>query len=264
MRQAGRYPATVRFANADSNINNDSKADVRAMSFAVEPRRRHASRLLDERPAHVSHQRRARVRHDGQGGHGADDGGGRVGTAVQGQSCRLPGLPSSARDSSIRRCSRTRRRRYWSTVPFRQGPTDVIKYSLTPCVGNPAADLQPDDPNTLQDELVRHLETDTTMSCFDFGLQLLDTHGHDVLGTAAGRRVLDRERQRGMEGIAGALSHGGASHASCRRRSLPAATCEAWHIDVTEHSTSDSAPLGSINRARWRAEAASRKARLEQ
>jgi catalase len=32
----GRYPATVRFANADSNINHDLKADVRAMSFAVE------------------------------------------------------------------------------------------------------------------------------------------------------------------------------------------------------------------------------------
>ncbi len=66
------------------------------------------------------------------------------------------------------------RRRYWSTVPYRHGPTDVIKYSLTPCVGNPAADLEEFDPNTLQDELVRHLETDTVMSCFDFGLQLLD------------------------------------------------------------------------------------------
>ena len=32
-----KYPATVRFANADSNINADSKPDVRAMSFAVEP-----------------------------------------------------------------------------------------------------------------------------------------------------------------------------------------------------------------------------------
>ena len=66
------------------------------------------------------------------------------------------------------------RRRYWSTVPFQHGPTDVIKYSLTPCVGNPAADLEEFDPNTLQDELVRHLEADTVMSCFDFGLQLLD------------------------------------------------------------------------------------------
>jgi hypothetical protein len=45
---------------------------------------------------------------------------------------------------------------------------------------------------------------------------------------------------------------------------LPPATCEAWHIDVTENSTADTTPVGSINRARWRAEAASRKARLGQ
>ena len=45
---------------------------------------------------------------------------------------------------------------------------------------------------------------------------------------------------------------------------IPAATCEAWHIDVTENSTPDSSPLGSINRARSSAEAASRKARRGQ
>jgi hypothetical protein len=33
---------------------------------------------------------------------------------------------------------------------------------------------------------------------------------------------------------------------------------------VTENSTPDTKPLGSINRARWRAEMASRKARLGQ
>ena len=45
---------------------------------------------------------------------------------------------------------------------------------------------------------------------------------------------------------------------------LQLATCEAWHIDVTENATPDTTPLGSINRARWHAEAASRKARLGQ
>src|SRR5450631_933522 len=30
------YPAIVRFANADSNVNPDSKPDVRAMSFSVD------------------------------------------------------------------------------------------------------------------------------------------------------------------------------------------------------------------------------------
>ena len=34
------------------------------------------------------------------------------------------------------------------------------------------------------------------------------------------------------------------------------------YIDVNEHSTPDSTPIGGINRARWHAEVASRKARL--
>jgi hypothetical protein len=37
---------------------------------------------------------------------------------------------------------------------------------------------------------------------------------------------------------------------------------EAVYFDVTGNATPDSAPLGSINRARWPAEAASRKARM--
>src|SRR5271170_2713513 len=32
----GVYPAVVRFANADSNINSDFKPDVRSLSFSVE------------------------------------------------------------------------------------------------------------------------------------------------------------------------------------------------------------------------------------
>src|SRR5437667_12643839 len=32
----GVYPAVVRFANADSNINSDFKADVRSLSFSVD------------------------------------------------------------------------------------------------------------------------------------------------------------------------------------------------------------------------------------
>jgi hypothetical protein len=37
---------------------------------------------------------------------------------------------------------------------------------------------------------------------------------------------------------------------------------EAAYFDVTGNSTSDSRPVGSINRARWPAEVASRKARI--
>jgi hypothetical protein len=43
---------------------------------------------------------------------------------------------------------------------------------------------------------------------------------------------------------------------------LPLEASEATYFDVTGHATPDSAPLGSINRARWHGEVASRKARL--
>ncbi len=32
--------------------------------------------------------------------------------------------------------------RYWSTVPFRHGPIDVVKHSATPSADNPARPLQ--------------------------------------------------------------------------------------------------------------------------
>ena len=43
---------------------------------------------------------------------------------------------------------------------------------------------------------------------------------------------------------------------------LPDAECQARFIDVTKFSLPDHRPIGSINRARWVAESASRKARL--
>jgi hypothetical protein len=39
---------------------------------------------------------------------------------------------------------------------------------------NPARALQRRNPNALQDELIRHLEQDRTMSGFDIGLQFRD------------------------------------------------------------------------------------------
>src|SRR5436853_2961595 len=39
----GVYPATVRFANSDSKINSDFKADVRSLSFSVDLARKGAA-----------------------------------------------------------------------------------------------------------------------------------------------------------------------------------------------------------------------------
>jgi hypothetical protein len=38
-----------------------------------------------------------------------------------------------------------------------------------------AESLQKTNPNGLQDELIRHIDQDSRMSGFDFGVQLLDT-----------------------------------------------------------------------------------------
>jgi hypothetical protein len=153
------------------------------------------------------------------------------------------------------------RRRYWSTVPFRHGPSDVVKYSATPCAGNPGGDLRPGDPDALQNELVRHLDADAQMSCFDFGLQLLDPSTMTYWGR-------HRDASFWIENASIEWPESDAPFHTVGRLTLTAksqlapAACEAQHIDVTENSTPDSAPLGSINRARWRAEAASRNARL--
>ena len=59
-------------------------------------------------------------------------------------------------------------------MPFRHGPIDVVKYSATPSPDNPARPLQRKNPNGLQDELIRHVQEDSKMSSFDFGVQFLD------------------------------------------------------------------------------------------
>src|SRR3984893_11482105 len=44
----GVYPAQVRFANADQNINSDFKPDVRSMSFSVDLTREGTTAIPDE------------------------------------------------------------------------------------------------------------------------------------------------------------------------------------------------------------------------
>jgi hypothetical protein len=151
--------------------------------------------------------------------------------------------------------------RYWSTVPFRHGPADVVKHSATPSAKNPAAPLRRSNPNGLQDELIRHINEDGKMSSFDFGLQLLNTEKMTYWG----------KRQDASFWIENASVKWNETeapfHTVARLTILPKSQlrqgdAEATYIDVTGHSTPDSAPVGSINRARWAGEVASRKARM--
>ena len=150
--------------------------------------------------------------------------------------------------------------RYWSTVPFTHGAGEVVKYSLIPAADNPSRPLQK-TPNCLRDELVRHVDEDDRMSEFEFALQFLDVEQM----TCQGKRHepsfwVENANVEWMETES-------PFHVVAHLRLLPKSAllpheCEVFAIDVTEHPMPDSRPIGSVNRARWAAEAASREARL--
>ncbi len=264
----GTYPATVRFANAASQVLADSKPDVRALSFSVEfpaglvaptPTRQDFSMnnapIFPINDAHAFAVLMKVEAADGMWGKAKvvfslsfRDFGGLFKTAVRG---------SREEHGPLRPYQQVR---YWSTVPFRHGPDDAIKYSAIPGAGNPGQPVQ-HGPNVLRDELIRHINEDAQMSYFDFGLQLLDTERMTLKGVRRDASFwienasVEWNEAEAPFHIVGRLTLVAGS-------GLPAAVCEAQHIDVTENAAPDSQPLGSINRARWAAESASRKARL--
>ena len=263
----GIYPAVVRFANADPNINSDFKPDVRSLSFSVDLTR------------------------DGV----ADDGTSRQDFSMQ-NATTLPINDSAAFLATIKLLTASNQAavlwslpfrdklkvlrtltlaelqarqtikpyqqlRYWSTVPFRHGPIDVVKYSATPSPDNPARPLQRNNPTGLQDELIRHLKEDGKMSRFDFGIQFLDVERmtywskqRDASFWIENASVEWNETE--------APFHTVAKLTLLPNSQLPSDASEAAYFDVTGNSTPDSTPVGSINRARWPAEVASRKARM--
>jgi len=150
--------------------------------------------------------------------------------------------------------------RYWSTVPFRHGPVDIVKQSAIPSSANHAHPLKKGNPDALKDELLRHLDNDAVMSSFDIGLQFLDpatmTYGgerHDASFWVENASVEWNEAQ--------APFHAVARLKLLAKSRLSPQDEEATYFDVTANATPDSEPLGSINRARWRSEVASRQAR---
>lgn len=266
----GIYPAIVRFGNADPNKNSDFKPDVRSMSFSV----------------------------DLTGGDAAGSGanGGRQDFSLQ-NTTTLPINDSDAFLAIMKlltapnpavglwslpfkdklRVLRTltllqfqihqtikpyQQMRYGSDVPFRHGSVDVVKYSATPSPDNPAQPLQRSNPNGLQDELIRHVQEDSKMSSFDFGVQFLDTGRMTYWGKRRDANfwienasIQWSEVQAPVHTV-GRLILAPKSH-------LQRDAADAVYFDVTGNSTPDSTPLGSINRARWLSEVASRKARME-
>jgi hypothetical protein len=265
----GVYPAVVRFANADPSINSDFKPDVRSLSFSVDlsgdrkglpdanlgrqdfSLQNAATLPINDSPAFLATMKLL---------------------TAPNQAAGLWSLP--ARDKlrvlrtlvlaqlQARQMIRPYQQfRYWSTVPFRHGPIDVVKYSATPSADNPSHPLQWDNPKALQDELIRHLSEDRRMGCFDFGIQFLDADKMRYWGK-------HRDASFWIENASVKWNEAEAPfHTVARLTLLPHSRLspeesDAIYFDVTGHSTPDSMPLGSINRARWPAEIASRKARM--
>ncbi len=263
----GTYRATVRFANGNSQIQPDRTGDVRACSFAVElppgtvspaaARQDFSLNNATTFPINDAHAFAALVRvanapsvFKGFRSLSLGDKMAFLRIAVLGARQSRP--PKLAYQQT----------RYWSTVPYSHGPADVIKYSAMPSPANPAHALD-GSPTCLQDELARHLTQDEHMSCFDFGIQLLDTRKmrrwfrrRDANYWIENASIEWKERQAPFH-VVGRLT-------LVRGSMFTETACEAQHIDVTTNTLPATTPLGSINRARWPAESASLKARLGQ
>ena len=263
----GVYPAVVRFANADSQVNSDFKADVRALSLAVDLSRNGAALGVGRQDFALQNTTTLPI----------NDARAFLATmrmlTASNRTAGLWSLPFKDKLRVLRaltlvqaqlhqRIKPYQQLRYGSNVPFRHGPIDVVKYSATPLSHNPAKPLQRNNPNALQDELIRHLNEDDKMSVFDFGVQFLD----------AGRMTYWGKRQDvnfWTENASIEWKEAEAPfHTVGRLTLLPKSQlapelAAATYIDVTGNATPDSAPVGSINRARQRGEAASRKARMQ-
>ena len=264
----GVYPATVRFANAASTIFPDSKADVRALSFAVEvpagaiaPE---ATRLdfsmnnAPDFPVNDAHAFAAMMRVKGAAG-------------LFGRLRALLSLSFQDLKELFKIAARVRRQRrsgphpyqktrYWSAVPFQHGANEAIKYSAIPAADNGGRAIAR-GATVLRDELLRHLDQDAAPARFDFGLQLLEP----------GRMTFNGQRRDPVFWIENASvewpENQSPFHVVGRltlqpKSALSEPECAASFIDVTKFALPEHRPLGSINRARWVAESASRKARL--
>jgi len=268
--KAGTYKAIIRFANSDPSVNSDWQPDVRGLSFSIESAGAWDGRSGGDRwRQDFSLQSAPTLPFNDVHAFAVF---GRVLTARN----ETVGLASLSVDDqlvyartngAVLRQQRQPVRpyqqlRYWSNVPFRHGSDAVVKYSATPLPGNHALPLAEGNANALLDELTRHVNDDPLMSSFDFGVQFLDS----------ARMTHDGTRRDDSFWIENASVewpedqspfHTVARLTLVRGSVVAAGACESGYIDVNENSAPEHAPVGEINRARRRAELASREARRQ-
>lgn len=265
----GVYPATVRFGNADSKVNSDFKADVRSLSFSLDLTRdgtvvpeanitrqdfslQNTSTLpINDARAFLATMQLLTASNPVVG----------LWALPLEDKLRVFRTLAIAQVQAHQKLQPYQKLRYGSNVPFRHGPVDTVKYSATPLPDNPARPLQKGNPNALQDELVRHLKEDGRMSSFDFAVQFLDADRMTYWG-----KHLDANFWTENASIKWNESEA-PFHSVARLTLLPNSqlsreASDAVYFDVTGHCTPDSQPVGSINRARWQGEVASKKARM--
>ena len=265
----GIYPAVVRWGNADSKKNSDFKPDVRSMSFSVDLTQdgtlvsganggrqdfslQNAPPLpINDSPAFAAVMKVLAASNPLSG----------LWSLPLKDKLRVIRILTMAKLQSSQKIRPYQQLRYWSNVPFRHGPHRCGSVFGYPSSGNLARPLQKSNPKGLQNELVRHLNEDGRMSSFDFAVQLLDPGKM----TYWGRR---QDANFWIENASVKWKETEAPFHTVARLTLLAQSHlrpdagETVYFDVTRHSTPDSKPIGSINRARCFGEAASREARL--
>jgi hypothetical protein len=265
----GIYPAVVRWGNADSKKNSDFKPDVRSMSFSVDLTRNGSGVLgtndgrqdfslqnapplpINDSPAFAAIMKVLAASNPLSG----------LWSLPFKDKLRVMRVLTLAKLQASQKVRPYQQLRYWSNVPFRHGPADVVQYSATPSSNNPARPLQKSNPKALQGELIRHLNEDGRMSSFDFAVQLLDADRMTYWGKRRDANFwIENASVKWKE--AEAPFHTIARLTLLRQSQLRSDAGEMTYFDVTGHSTADSTPLGSINRARCFGETASREARL--
>ena len=265
----GVYPAVVRWGNADSKKNSDFKPDVRSMSFSLDLTRgglavpggnggrqdfslQNAPPLpINDSPAFAAIMKVLAASNPLSG----------LFSLSLKDKLRVIRVLTMAKIQAGQKIRPYQQLRYWSNVPFRHGPIDAVQYSAIPSSGNLARPLQKNNPKGLQDELVRHLNEDGRMSSFDFAVQLLDADKMTYWGKRYDANFwIENASVKWKE--TEAPFHTIARLTLLAQSQLRPDAGETVYFDVTGHSTPDSTPIGSINRARAFGEAASREARL--
>ncbi len=265
----GVYPATVRFANADPKVNSDFKADVRSLSFSVEltgggtsqpvagvGRQDFSLQNTTTLPINDAHAFLAIMKL----------------LTASNPAVGLCSLPFKDKLRVFRTLAlvqvQTHQKikpyqllRYGSNTPFQHGQGEVVKYTAIPLRDNPAQPLMRGNPNALQDELLRHLNDDSRMSGFDFGLQFLDADRMTYWGKRQDAKFwtenasIDWNEAQAPFHLVGRLT-------LLPKSAIAPDEANSVYFDVTGNAALDSAPVGSINRARRQGEMASRQVRM--